>query len=117
LRVLVCGGRDFNDTLMVYRTLDLIHRANMIDVLIEGNASGADRMGGYWARKNRVDNLKFPADWKAHGRAAGPIRNMKMLAEGEPDLVVAFPGGKGTADMKRQAIAAGVEVLEITDAL
>ncbi|MEM9912925.1 MAG: hypothetical protein AAF922_19365 [Pseudomonadota bacterium] len=46
------------------------------------------------------------------GRAAGPIRNKEMLDEGCPDLVVAFPGGRGTANMVKQAQAAGVEVLD-----
>jgi hypothetical protein len=51
------------------------------------------------------------ADWHWHGRAAGPIRNQKMLDWG-PDLVVAFAGGDGTACMMRLARAAGVEVIE-----
>lgn len=45
-----------------------------------------------------------------NGKAAGPIRNQRMLDEGKPDLVVAFPGGRGTADMVRRAKAAGVPV-------
>ena len=51
----------------------------------------------------------FPADWKVRGRAAGHIRNQQMLDEGRPHLVVAFPGGRGTADMVRRARAAGIE--------
>jgi hypothetical protein len=51
------------------------------------------------------------AEWKKYGPAAGPIRNQRMLDWG-PDLVVAFSGGKGTADMVRRARAAGVEVIE-----
>jgi hypothetical protein len=52
---------------------------------------------------NYVPVIEFPANWKVYGRAAGPIRNMKMLLEGKPDLVVAFPGGIGTADMVKKA--------------
>jgi len=48
-----------------------------------------------------------------HGRAAGPVRNAQMLAEGKPDFVVAFPGGRGTADMCKQARARGVKVVEV----
>ena len=70
-------------------------------------------MAGYWARKHRIDNLKFAADWATNGKAAGPIRNRKMLTEGRPDLVVAFPGGRGTADMIAQSKAAGVRVVEV----
>jgi hypothetical protein len=52
----------------------------------------------------------YVAQWKKHGRAAGPIRNQRMLDKGKPDLVVAFPGGRGTADMIRRAERAGVPV-------
>lgn len=113
MRVLVCGGRDFNDTAFAYRELDRIHKHEGIDVVIEGDARGADRIAGYWARKKRLENLKFPADWETHGRAAGPIRNRQMLTEGRPDLVVAFPGGNGTADMCEAAREANVPVIEL----
>ena len=59
---------------------------------------------------HNIECLTFPADWKTYGRAAGPLRNARMIAEGKPDLVLAFPGGRGTADMTRKARAAGVEV-------
>jgi hypothetical protein len=66
-----------------------------------------------WAAINYVRTEVFPADWVRHGRAAGPVRNTRMLNDGEPDLVIAFPGGHGTADMVKQARAAGIEVREI----
>jgi hypothetical protein len=111
VRLLVCGGRDFSDTERAYKVLDAMHRALGVDVVIEGDARGADRIAGYWARRNRVDNLKFPADWNKHGKAAGAIRNQQMLEEGKPSHVLAFPGGRGTADMVRRARAAGVQVI------
>ena len=113
MRVLVCGGRDFSDKALLENTLRLWHRVRGVDTIIEGNAHGADRMAGYWARKNRITNLKFPADWEAHGKAAGAIRNQQMLDEGKPDLVIAFPGGRGTADMVKRARKAGIEVMEV----
>ena len=54
---------------------------------------------------NGVVVEEFKADWDKFGRAAGPIRNAQMLREGKPDLVVAFPGGRGTANMVAQAKA------------
>ncbi len=108
MRVLVCGGRDFCDTALAYKALDRLHREHGFDVLIEGDARGADRIAGYWARRSGIDNLRFPADWSAHGKAAGPIRNQRMIDEGKPDLVVAFPGGRGTADMVSRAEKAGI---------
>lgn len=111
MRVLVCGGRDFSDTDFAYRFLDEFHKHRNIDVVIEGNARGADRIAGYWARRTKIDNLKFEADWELHGKRAGPMRNQRMLDEGKPDVVIAFQGGKGTADMVRRAEEAGVEVV------
>jgi hypothetical protein len=52
------------------------------------------------------------ADWKRFGRAAGPMRNERMLKEGRPDLVIAFPGRTGTAGMKALAREAGVMIIE-----
>lgn len=56
----------------------------------------------------------YPANWLKYGRMAGAMRNQQMLDEEEVDLVVAFPGGKGTADMVRRARAAGIEVREVS---
>lgn len=110
MRILVCGGRDFNSPITAWRALDLLHEDRGIDVLIEGDAPGADRIAGAWARRHDIENLKFRAKWKTFGRAAGPIRNQQMLEEGRPELVVAFPGGRGTADMVERAEGAGIEV-------
>lgn len=71
---------------------------------------GADRMArkfGAWAD---IPVETFPADWSL-GKKAGPIRNRKMIEKGKPDLVVAFEGGRGTANMVEQARAAGIRVL------
>lgn len=117
MRVLVCGGRDFNDYICVYDTLDDVQteRGRFSHVIV-GGAPGADHWGEAWAHHNRVPFTVFPAAWKKDGRAAGPIRNKRMLDEGKPDLVIAFPGGRGTADMVRRAEAAGIHVVEIISA-
>lgn len=110
-RVLVCGGRGFDDAALVERTLCDLRPAP--SVIIEGGARGADKLARLWAQHYGADVETCPADWGAHGKAAGPIRNQRMLDEGKPDLVIAFPGGRGTADMVRRAKAAGVEVRAI----
>ena len=110
MRVLVCGGRDFSDCGLVWDTLDKLARVEVIDCIIEGDARGADRIAGAWAKRRRVDLKLFPANWLKHGKAAGPIRNQQMLDSAKPDLVIAFPGGNGTADMVRRAREAGIEV-------
>ncbi len=112
MRILVCGGRDFDDRDFLREVLDELAREHVIDVVIHGDAVGADRMAGEWARLSGIRELAFPADWEKYRQAAGPIRNQQMLVEAAPDLVVAFPGGRGTANMIRQARAAGVPVHE-----
>lgn len=115
MRVLVCGGREFGDKLLLYKTLNELARAEQIDCIIEGDARGADRMAGWWARSNRIDNLRFPVTAALDGPwpMAGPRRNQRMLDESKPDLCIAFPGGNGTADMVRRCEAAGVKVVKV----
>jgi predicted Rossmann-fold nucleotide-binding protein len=114
-RVLVCGGRDYSDSRRVYQVLDKLHAEAGISCLIQGGARGADALALRWAENiSGVPSENYEADWEAHGTFAGPARNKRMLDEGRPDLVIAFPGGRGTADMIRKARKAGVEVVEIS---
>ena len=113
MRVLVCGGRDYSDAQREWAVLDKLHAESGIDVIIEGGANGADKHARTWALLNRLALETFEADWENQGSFAGPMRNTRMLAEGKPDLVVAFPGRRGTADMVRKARKAGVQVVEI----
>lgn len=62
---------------------------------------------------NCIPCLNYPANWSKYKKKAGPIRNQQMLDEGKPDLVVAFSGGTGTADMVHRAKVANVKVIEI----
>lgn len=112
-RVLVCGGRDYINRALLYAVLDIAHAANPIEALIHGNAKGADQLADRWA-EGKVKTLTFTPLWEEHGKAAGPLRNQKMLDEGKPHLVIAFPGGRGTADMIKRAKAAGVPVCQVT---
>jgi hypothetical protein len=109
MRVLVCGGRDYSDAQKVYDVLCGICPTS----IIHGNAAGADDLADSWAKANNVPVIPFPADWGTFGKQAGPIRNQQMLDKGAPELVVAFPGGRGTADMVRRAEAAGIEVRKV----
>jgi hypothetical protein len=110
MRILVCGGRDYNDIEALNQALDKLHAERRITLIIEGGAAGADAHAREWANANGVDVRTFYADWKTYGRRAGPLRNARMLDEGRPDGVVAFPGGIGTNDMIRQARTAGLKV-------
>lgn len=118
MRWLVCGARDYagEETLFATLTLLAVDRG-FPSVVIEGEARGADTMAREWAEHFMLPVEKYPANWTKYGRAAGPIRNRQMLTEGKPDLVVAFYSGpptesRGTANMVKQARAAGLEVIE-----
>lgn len=112
-RVLVCGGRDYVDEGTLSSVLDQAHAANPIALLIHGACAGADMLAEMWAGRAGVKTAPFPADWDAYGKSAGPIRNRKMLDEGKPHLVIAFPGGRGTRNMVEQAKGANVPVCQI----
>jgi len=88
----------------------LVHR------LLHGGARGADAAIARAAHQLGWCSLVIPAQWQQHGRAAGPIRNRELLqqaiaravAHSSPGsmasvLVVAFPGGAGTASLVQQA--------------
>ena len=111
--VLVCGGRHFEHRDAVYAMLDTLHDQEEIVRVIQGGATGADEFARDWADNMQIDCLTFEADWERYGAAAGPIRNAVMLKKGHPNLVLAFPGGPGTADMVRRAKAGGFPVVEV----
>ena len=112
MRILVCGGRDFENYDYLKTVLSALQvTRGQFSAIIHGGARGADANAGLYARRHNIDEVQFLADWKTHGIAAGPMRNRQMLVEGKPDLVVAFRGGRGTTNMVRQARAAKIEVL------
>jgi hypothetical protein len=113
VRVLVCGGRYYNDDACVEKVLNDLHSKTPFTVLIHGAARGADTLANVWAKLKGIERIPCPANWTAYGPAAGPIRNQYMIVTHKPDLVVAFPGDTGTADCVRKAKAAGIEVMEI----
>lgn len=109
MRALVCGGRLYDDKDFVAEVLSGLQ----ITELCHGAAPGADTLAGDWAVSiARVKTIAYPANWDQHGKAAGPMRNNWMLEDFKPDIVIAFPGGPGTAHMIKIAKRAGVSVLE-----
>lgn len=103
MKILVCGGRDFTDRDFVFKTLDRVLATRDIEALVHGDARGADRLAGDWAAVWGIEVKAYPAEWDRLGKVAGFIRNQKMLGEELPEVVIAFPGGRGTADMVRRA--------------
>lgn len=109
MRIGVTGGRDFDGWHLVVHTLRQMPESA---VLVHGAAPGADSLcAEWWDMQGRVVEA-HPADWETHGKAAGPLRNQEMVDSGL-DLLLVFPGGRGTADMRSRAEAAGVHILDV----
>lgn len=112
MKILVCGGRDYDDQDYVSTVLDMVHEECPVTCVVHGAASGADSFAQAWAKASGVPEKPYPADWDKWKHAAGPIRNADMLRD-NPDieLVVVFPGKTGTSDMRDKAERAEIDVL------
>lgn len=111
VRLLVCGGGAFADVDALADMLGQFHRKFGIDLLIEGEAPGADTLARDWAQLNGIPVKPFYAEWQLFGGRAGIIRNAKMLREAKPTHGIAFPGKRGTADMVRRMLDSNMEII------
>lgn len=117
-RVLICGQRGYTNYQAIFDYLSVYGTGT---VVIHGGAKGADSLAGKAAKMLFFKVEVYPAQWTTYGKAAGPIRNRRMLVEGKPDIVVAFykKGGsvysKGTNNMVSIAQKANVPVVIIED--
>lgn len=118
MTVIVTGGRDYKNEALVRRVL----RELLPTRLYVGDATGVDAYAWAWAEQNdrKISKWKFEAEWDIYGKSAGPRRNNIMLGaalwDNGPSLILlAFPGGRGTADCIRQAKGKGIIVLRVDD--
>lgn len=118
LRILICGDRNWTDYFAIRNLLKTHMESTQsfhVECVIEGEASGADTFARIAATELGIKVLSFPANWKEHGKSAGPIRNTQMLVEGKPNLVWAFhdhiTDSKGTSNMVVQSKKAGIRTV------
>lgn len=130
-RVVVFGGRNYAAKSTLYRGLDALHARRRITCIVEGEASGADRLARQWAEDRGVEFDPYPADWdnidrpgavvrrNKHGKLydalAGHVRNEQMLREGRPQFAIACPGGTGTQDMTVRCLQFGLSPVSPED--
>lgn len=104
-RVIVAGGRYFNNYKLLTERLDyyISNKSNV--VIISGTAKGADSLGEKYALEKGLETERYPADWNSHGKSAGYIRNKQMSEVA--DAVICFWDGKsrGTKHMIDIAIS------------
>lgn len=79
---------------------------------LAGDQRGVDAHAYNWGLRNGVHVAVVKPYWTRHGKKAGPLRNKAMI-DLKPDLLLAFPGGAGTADTIEKAIAAGIKVVRL----
>jgi hypothetical protein len=104
----------YADRNRIFEVLSELHRERGIEVILHGAASGADLLSVAWADKNGLRAIGFPANWGKDGKLAAQKRNQRIMSEGRPHLLLAFPGGKGTAEMIRLAKAERLDVIEVS---
>ena len=115
LRVIICGGRDFDDYNLLVKSCNEILSNDFARVeVVSGFAKGADMLGIRYALENNLKHTAIPADWDAYGKRAGFIRNVQMenYILREDPMVIAFWDGKskGTKDMIEKSKGAGIPV-------
>lgn len=114
MRVIVCGGRNFQDKEYCFEKLDELIGQNKDIEIVSGHAKGVDSFGEEYALINSLKVSVFKPDWKKYGRAAGPIRNKEMYKYALEDnpMVIAFWDGssKGTKSMIDIASKDGADV-------
>lgn len=108
IKVCVTGGRDFIDKEFIKKVLDRIKRNDII--LAHGGAKGVDSLCEEYALTRGWKVVKYKADWKQYKKAAGTIRNSYMLHDFKPNVLIAFPGGKGTQDCINKAFNLNIKI-------
>jgi len=112
LKVIVAGGRDFNDyELLKEKLLKVLINYDFKDVeIVSGSARGADSLGERFAKEFGCNLKMFPAEWEKWGKSAGYRRNAEMAKYG--DACVCFWDGKskGTKHMIDLATKEGINL-------
>lgn len=117
MKVLCCGDRAWSNDLCIYDALRYLGDGT---VVVHGACRGADRLCGRVAESLGYGVVSVPADWDTHGKAAGIIRNQKMLTD-HPDIAFWFAfhnnlsESRGTADMVARLTKRGIPGINVKD--
>lgn len=99
-KLLVCGSRTINNSEWIFSEIEkYISESNLqySDIhIIEGEASGVDKISKQFAQSKNIPVIEMKADWKAYGRAAGPIRNEQMVRLCDQCLILWDGKSRGT---------------------
>lgn len=114
--ILVTGSRDWEDRGVLRHTLANLNAGNGYELLVHGDARGADTLAKEWAEDNGLATKAYPAPWKKYGKIAGRVRNVEMLKAHPDATVIAFPlpQSRGTVHCINEAVKMGRSVLMIS---
>lgn len=109
-RLIIAGTRTFNDYDTFKSVVWLALRGNKWKpgAILSGGASGPDSLGERWGKEFGVTVERYPADWYAHGKKAGPMRNQVMVEKADALLVFWDGKSKGTRDIISRAQKADI---------
>jgi len=113
MRVIVCGGCAVGDKDSTFSALDKLHAEKPIAVIVHGGTHGADALAGQWAEARAIAVEVFAPNWKRFGRSGAVHKRNQQMVDAGADLCVAFPGGRGTADVIKRAQAAAIKVVTL----
>lgn len=99
MKTIIAGCRDMNDWGIVMQAIENSGFGPGTTEVVSGGAQGVDYIGEGLAEKSGVPVKRFPADWKKHGRAAGPIRNREMAQYADRLIAVWDGKSSGTKNM------------------
>lgn len=108
VRTIIAGSRTCTSMKVLHQAL--IQCDWEPSVVLCGGAAGADALGQAWSARVGVPCEMYPADWKKHGRAAGPIRNLEMARKAEALIALWDGESRGTAHMIKTAQKLGLRV-------
>lgn len=130
MKALVCGGRNVGRAdpkkqhleaaneirkataarRFVTETLDRLHLEKRFCEIIGGDEGGAERLGISWAVANQIPRTVFT---RMNRTETTIKRNVRMLQECKPDLIIAIGGGESTSALLAEARKIGVPVVKV----
>lgn len=110
MKTIIAGSRTVPSYEMAADAIEASGFSEQITEVVCGEARGADTMGATWADLSGIPVKRFPADWKANGKAAGPIRNRQMADYADALIAVWDGASRGTRNMIEEATKRGLRV-------
>jgi hypothetical protein len=115
MRTIIAGSRTIRNFTLLKKAVE--ESGFPISEIISGGAPGVDKLGEDYAAVADIDLVIFKANWRKHGKAAGSIRNKKMVEYAASDksrrggLIALWDGqNRGIKNMIENAVEHNLKV-------